>query len=562
MRYFVCVAILNLIAFSAYGQNTVGTITYDPEESLGGYHLIYPERQSTIFLMDECGQVLHRWEDENPNSARPGAVAYLLEDGRILRAKVDGEIISQSSFGAGGSGGVVELLSWDNEVLWTYVVADSIKRQHHDVHYMPSGNVLILAYERFFVEDIVANGFDTLTNNQRILWSDMILEVDPATDSIVWEWHAWDHLVQEHDSSRLNFGEVSEHPERININYQDFTATRDDWIHANALDYNEELDQIMISARNFNEIWIIDHSTTSEQAASSSGGNSDQGGDLLWRWGNPHAYQQATLEEEQLFWNHDAQWIDDFVDEDYPYYGDVAVFNNFIDFIVEGGESRGQIISPNWDAESQTYQMASERFLPVDFSETFSHPDTAKNFSTQASSIQIMGDGHVIMCAGRQGRSFEINPEGELVWEYVTPLRFGQPFPQGSTLNISENFTFQVERYPADYAAFDGRDLSPQGYLELDPNEEFCLLVSADEPVIEVSSLQVFPNPTTNYFSVQAEGEWNRPMLLQLLNAHGQEVRKWTWQENGQSFDIASLPKGLYILRSIEGNFSQQIIKQ
>ena len=99
MRYLVCVAILNLIAFSADGQNTVGTITYDPEESLGGYHLIYPERQSTIFLLDECGQVVHQWEDGNPN-ARPGAVAYLLEDGKILRAKVDNDLITQSSFGA------------------------------------------------------------------------------------------------------------------------------------------------------------------------------------------------------------------------------------------------------------------------------------------------------------------------------------------------------------------------------------------------------------------------------------------------------------------------------
>lgn len=547
--------------FALPGQNTVGTLVYEPEASLGGYHLIYPERQSTIYLMDECGQIVQRWEDENPN-ARPGAVAYLLPDGRILRAKVDGNLITESTFGAGGSGGVIEMLSWDNEILWTYVVADSVQRQHHDVHPMPNGNVLILAYERFFTEDIVSNGFDTLNFPQRRLWSDMVLEVDPLTDSIVWEWHAWDHLVQEHDSSKLNYGEVSEHPGRIDVNYQAFTETRDDWIHANALDYNEELDQIMLSARNFNEIWIIDHSTNSEEAAGNTGGASGQGGDLLWRWGNPHAFQQATLEEEKLFWNHDAQWIDDFVDEDYPYYGQVAVFNNFIDFVVEGGESRGQIISPVWNTDTHLYEQMDGRFLPTDFSETFSHPDTAKNFSSQASSIQIMGDGHVIMCAGRQGRSFELNPEGEVVWEYLTPLRFGQQFPQGSTLNLSDNFTFQVERYPHDYSAFVGRDLTPQGYLELDPNEAFCMITSVSDPANSPLEIQLFPNPVGKQLNVRLEQPPKEALLIQLFNAQGQQVQQFQVTAVETSFAVNDLPAGIYFVVVPERGIILPVVKQ
>ena len=43
----------------------------------------------------------------------------------------------------------------------------------------------------------------------------MILELAPDGDggaNVVWEWHAWDHLVQDLDSTLSNFGVVSDNP--------------------------------------------------------------------------------------------------------------------------------------------------------------------------------------------------------------------------------------------------------------------------------------------------------------------------------------------------------------
>ena len=80
-------------------------------------------------------------------------------------------------------------------------------------------------------------------------------------------------------------------------------------MHTNAVAYNAELDQIMLSIHAFSEVWIIDHGTTTEEAASHSGGKRGKGGDLLYRWGNPRAYRTGTNVDQRLFAQHNAHWI-------------------------------------------------------------------------------------------------------------------------------------------------------------------------------------------------------------------------------------------------------------
>ena len=197
-----------------FSQNTVGLQSINSTKVTDGYSLFYPNSQSDLFLINNCGELINKWEGTQSN--RPGFANYLLPDGNLLTASLNGPILP-SSFGAGGAGGYIEIIDWDGNPVWSYILADTEKRQHHDVHYMPNGNVLAIVWEKYLLEDIVNIGFDTLNNNQVQLWCDAIYEINPSNDSLEWGWRSWDHLIQDIDSSKLNYGVIEDHPERINV---------------------------------------------------------------------------------------------------------------------------------------------------------------------------------------------------------------------------------------------------------------------------------------------------------------------------------------------------------
>lgn len=529
---------------SAAGQNTVGLLSWNPERSFSGYHLIYPNQQSTVYLLDACGRIVHQWEDGN--LARPGTVAKLAPDGSLFRAKNDLSLQMDPTFGSGGSGGTIEQLTWDGEVVWQFLIADSIKRAHHDIHLMPNGNLLAIVWERKSRSEIIAMGFDTIQNPQQELWSEAIYEIDPTNDSVVWSWHVWDHLVQDFDPSKPGYGDVSGHPGRIHINYRGNTNLNlVDFLHFNAVDYSPILDQIIISVRNFDEIWIIDHSTSKEEAAGSTGGASGRGGELLFRWGNPHAYDRGSPDDRVFFQQHDVQWILEPELMGSEIYGQICLFNNFID----ASYSRGQVLFPVFDTISGTYLMDTNgTFLPGQVAFSLAHPDEQLSFSALASSIQYLPNGNVLMCASQRGFAYEITPSGEVVWEYRTPMIFGQRIAQGTVLQTSQNFTNQVERYPLDFQGFEGRDLMPGDYLELNPNPELCAMLTS-VPSLEHETISIFPNPAGNKLFIQADRDIHSSFRIYELTGRTVITGKFDPDNKGiGSIDLSGLVSGIYLL--------------
>lgn len=412
-----------------------------------GYTLFSPIGSTETYLIDNVGQVVHSWHSSYP----PGQSVYLLENGHLLRTAALGDNGTFSK--TGGAGGRIEEYSWEGELLWWYEYSSPSHLQHHDIHPLPNGNILLIAWESKSSTEAIAAGRDPALITGSSLWYDSIVEVQPSDNSggqVVWEWHAWDHLVQDYDPNKANYGVVAEHPERIHLNYVE-KDSRADWMHVNSIDYNAELDQILISLRNFSEIWIIDHSTTTAEAASSQGGHSGRGGDLLYRWGNPQAYDHGAAADQTLFGQHNATWIP----TGYPGAGHILVFNNGVGRPGGNYSSIDEIVPPLNTGGSYDYIPGSS-YAPLQAVWIYTASNPADFFADHISGAQRLPNGNTLICDGPAGHFFEVTPSGEIVWEY-TNLFKSMERPQANRKKDKGNSVFRAERYELDYAGIRSR---------------------------------------------------------------------------------------------------------
>ena len=531
-------------------DNTVGLLSYNPDLAYEGYNLIFPHNQPNVYLLDMCGEIVHVWEDSA--QFRPGNTAYIRPDGRLYKAKRLANVANDAIW-AGGGGAILEIRTWDNDLVWSFEMNDSLNRLHHDFTVTPDGNIIALAWEKKTYDEAVQAGRDTALMPDDELWPDWVFEIDPTTNDIVWEWHVWDHLVQDYDATKDNFGVVADHPELLDINFNSNGGGRD-WMHSNAIDFNHDLNQILISTPFLREVYIIDRSTTTTQAAGHTGGLSGVGGDFMYRWGNLQAYDQGTPDDQRMFNNHDVKWIDDFVSPSHPHYGKLSFFNNQAgaDF------STFNVFNPPWDMYEWKYTLANGVWEPATYDLTLTHPTPTDVYSTGLSSVQALDNGNYLICSGRQGYLFELVPDDEIAWEYKTPLVSGQPASQGDTLELNNNLTFRVDRYPVDYEAFEGRDLSPKGWIELNPDTQFCDSILPVFNKTENYGLAIYPNPANDMVTIEWEGGvW---VDVDVIDIMGRQVIQPMRLTGGRKYlDTSHLNNGMYFIR-INGQESGKLL--
>ena len=461
-------------------------ITTDPPYD--GYNLFTPLSSTETYLMDNDYNIVKTWT----SSYRPGLSVYLLEDSTLLRPANTND----SAFNVGGAGGRIEQYDWDGNLIWSYDYSTADHRQHHDIEMLPNGNVLMIAWELKTEAEAIAAGRDASLLTDGELWPDSIIEVQPTGSSggtIVWEWHVWDHLIQDYDAAKPNYGVVADHPEKIDLNY---AMNGDaDWIHINSVDYNAELDQIVLSAHNFSEIWIVDHNTTTAEAAGAAG-------DLLYRWGNPQAYDRGTSADQQLFSQHDAEWIATGL----PGEGDILIFNNGAGRSGGNYSSVDQITPPvNLDG-SYTLQTGSA-YEPAAPTWMYVSDPVTDFYAMRISGAQRLANGNTLICEGTEGRLFEVTEQGVQVWEY-----------------IDSGEIFRVERYGSDYAGFIGTELEPPALPE------------SGYPIVDTGQVKCYDN--TSEITAPAEG----------ANFYGQDA-----QVNGNQPSYTLSGDGLTLTDNITG---------
>src|SRR5262249_39088690 len=156
-----------------------------------------PLMSTTAYLFDMQGRVVRTWKTD----CTPGTCAFLLENGNLLRP---GAVPGHPFAGGPGAAGRVQEFTWDGEGGWDYKRPRADRQPHHDLCRLPNGNVLMIVWEKRTAKEAVAAGRRPETVKESNLHPDCLLEVQPTgktTGKIVWEWHAWDHLIQDHDST-------------------------------------------------------------------------------------------------------------------------------------------------------------------------------------------------------------------------------------------------------------------------------------------------------------------------------------------------------------------------
>lgn len=480
-------------------------------QQMDGYALYNANNSSTAYLIDAEGDIAHSW-------SCPTQANYALalgENGNIVRGCVNGG----NEINGAAVGGKVQELDPDGNVVWEFTYSTSDVVSHHDLALMPNGHVLLTAWEVVEGADLDALGYSG--TGSKLATHFIEVAQNGTGGEVVWEWHIVDHMVQDENESLDNYGQIIDHPELLNANISTGGGGPpggggggpSDWFHVNGVDYNPELDQIVFSSRFLSEIFVIDHSTTTEEAASHSGGNSGMGGDFLYRWGNPENYG-ASGNQVITSACHDARWI---IDDGRPNGGFIQVFNNS----GNGGDSAVDAIDAPHDGYTYSHT-PGQAYEPTGYS--WRHECLAD--APGQSAADRMADGNIFVnLSGGQGGAgymYEVDMDGNLLFQY----------------NAQSQKAF---RYPCDH-----------------PGIQALLTNPCESPVsvLERSVLNwtMFPNPTSGW--VDFVGEFGVAGLDQvtLRDAAGRLLQKEV-QVNGM--DFSEHASGVYFLKAEHGGTSQ-----
>ncbi len=527
----------------------------------GNYTLYGTMAGTTTYLIDTNNANVHTWP--HTTTTKTCYSSYLQPGGELLRTVSK----SGNSFTGGPICGQVQKVDWNGNVVWDYQYSTTQYCTHHDIHQMPNGNVLLIAYERKTAAEVTAAGCTSAIE----MWPDKIVEIEPVGltgGNVVWEWHAWDHLVQNVDPLKANYQtSIVNHPELLNINYK----TAKDWMHMNGVSFNPMLNQIAFTCHNLNEIYVIDHSTTTLEAAGHTGGNSGKGGDILYRWGNPAAYSAAG--STILSITHDAHWIP----EGSPNAGFLVAYNN-------QGISMNASCVDIIDAPENGYNYTitpGSAYSPS----TYTFRQASGGYNSNMGNSQQLPNGNMIVTIATAGVIKEFDPSGALLWSKTATGSVPKAFRYDScyvynaapaipaiTLANDTLFADAATTYQWYFNGYQIVGATDPYYVPTQNGIYIVRITDANGCVYSYSAdfdystttgvasskekdkFIVYPNPSTGWVNIKGLENYVELMELTVADHTGKELIK---TDNVKNIDMSALTNGIYFLCVKEG---QQVL--
>lgn len=463
-------------------------------QSFDGYALYNLQNQNTAYLIDESGNIAHSWQC----SVSCNYTVLLKENGNIVR----GGVYSGNQLNGAAIGGMVQEIDPTGAVVWEYVYSNSDHCSHHDITLLDNGNVILTAWEVMSTAELTQAGRSNATSEK---WPTHFIELQQngSGADIVWEWHIKDHFIQDYDAGKDNYGVVNDHPELMDINAISGGGGPmggGDWFHVNGVDYNGDLDQLVFSSRFSSEIYIIDHSTTTAQAASHAGGNSGMGGDFLYRWGNPSNYGSAGAQTIDAA-VHDPRWI---TDDGRPNGGYIQFFNN------EGGSGGSSVVDAISAPENGfMYTMSGNSYGPSSYD--WRHECLSN--STGQSAQNRMSNGNTFVNVSN-AYMYEVDANDNLVWQYAAG--------------------------PTKAFRYECADPGIVALLGADP----CGLLSLSEETL--ADIDFYPNPSSDgIFHIDGINALDQDVLITVVDVYGNVVSQ---MKSTQEIDLSAMANGVYFV--------------
>lgn len=344
---------------------------FDPR-AFPGFTIIPQSGNEKVQLVNMIGETVHEWDFD-------AARARLLPNCNLL-------VVHGSKWGLMREPWRelrkhVREYSWDGELLWEYV---SKSPAHHDVQRLANGNTLFL-HRTIVPQDKMGR----LKNKELLdykIRGDGLREVTPDGE-VVWQWRMHEHFDLNQCGAE-SCPPISKAMRKRNKDY--------DWTHVNTstlIPANQWYDQgdtrfrpgnVMILARTWSQAIIIDRLT----------------GEPVWRY---HGDYKGGVSG-----GHEAHMIEPGL----PGAGNILIFDNGRD----DGASYALEVNPVTEELVWVYDVGPEFYSDV------------------AGTLQRLPNGNTLISEDVRGRTFEVTPEKEIVWEVQNPFRTCRP-----------------HRYPVDY---------------------------------------------------------------------------------------------------------------